>query len=88
MRAKDAGIDIALHRGSGASLPGWRCLVGAGSLGGDVVRVPCGYHGLLLAMGQFGLGGGGGGPGAFGIGWTYFDCCSQGLISWGRLFSN
>ena len=56
MRAKDAGIDIALHRGSGASLPRWRCLVGAGSLGGDVVRVACGYHGLLLAMGQFGLG--------------------------------
>ena len=56
MRAKDAGIDIALHWGSGASLPGWRCLVGAGSLGGDVVRVPCGYHGLLLCVG----GGGGG----------------------------
>ena len=87
MRAKDAGIDIALHWGSGASLPGWRCLVGAGSLGGDVIRVPCGYHGCFWQWDNL-VWGGAGRVGAFGIGWTYFDCCSQGLISWGRLFSN
>ena len=32
--------------------------------------------------------GGAGRVGACAIGWAYFDCCSQGLISWRRLFSN